>query len=155
MPGSLSLWATQLPLLPGPPGDLGVLDGDLREHASAEAVLWAEEEIERSRLLHAASGALADGENGLAGRYVLSDEAREVLNAAGCATSSGSTISAAPSAAAERTAVLASATADRMAALKAAKTATRVVVKESIAQGLDEAAGDGWGREIFSSSREE
>lgn len=43
------------------------------------------------------------------------------------------------------TAMLASATADRLAVLKAAKTATRVVVKESIAQGLDEVAGDGWG----------
>ncbi len=39
-----------------------LLAGDLREHAEDEAVLWAEEEIERAELLHAASEALDGGE---------------------------------------------------------------------------------------------
>ncbi len=39
-----------------------LLEGDLREHAEEQAVLWAEEEIERAELLHAASEALAGGE---------------------------------------------------------------------------------------------
>ncbi len=39
-----------------------LLEGDLREHAGEQAVLWAEEEIERAELLHAASEALASGE---------------------------------------------------------------------------------------------
>ena len=39
-----------------------LLEGDLRAQAGDQAVLWAEEEIERARLLHAASLALADGD---------------------------------------------------------------------------------------------
>ncbi len=39
-----------------------LLEGDLREHAGDQAVLWAEEEIERAELLHAASEALDEGE---------------------------------------------------------------------------------------------
>ncbi len=39
-----------------------LLDEDLREHAEPQVLLWAEEEIERARMLHAASQALADGE---------------------------------------------------------------------------------------------
>ncbi len=39
-----------------------LLEGDLREHADDQAVLWAEEEIERAELLHAASEALGEGE---------------------------------------------------------------------------------------------
>ena len=39
-----------------------LLDGDLREHADDQTILWAEEEIERAELLHAASEALDGGE---------------------------------------------------------------------------------------------
>lgn len=42
-------------------------------------------------------------------------------------------------------AALAAATRERLAALRAAKTTGRIVIKESIAQGVDGTAGDGWG----------
>ncbi len=40
-----------------------LLNGDLREHAEDTAVLWAEEEIERAELLHAAYEAFEEGEH--------------------------------------------------------------------------------------------
>ncbi|NCC50729.1 MAG: hypothetical protein EOM20_05875 [Spartobacteria bacterium] len=43
------------------------------------------------------------------------------------------------------TASLAFATMEKLALIKAAKTASRVAIKEGIAQGLDSSAGDGWG----------
>ncbi len=39
-----------------------LLDGDLREHAEDQAVLWAEEEVERAELMHGASQALGQGD---------------------------------------------------------------------------------------------
>ncbi len=39
-----------------------LLEGDLREHAEDQVILWAEEEIERAELLHAAGEAFDDGE---------------------------------------------------------------------------------------------